>query len=166
MTADVHPSMTSAELIASCADALPGEGGCTATGVGSIAPAVRHTPRQAGLMLWKDVLLENVQSRQPDLTNRQMAVLLVVYTSKHAQTVGSLVAALALPEPTVSRSVIALEALGYLKRCRHPTDARRTLMTSTALGAAFLAHLESTIAKANNHRVAVGPQDTVEAVVS
>ena len=100
-------------------------------------------------MLWKDVLLEYVRSKQPDLTNRQMAVLLVIYASEDPHTVGSLVSTLALPEPAVSRSVIALESAGYLKRCRHPTDARRAILQRTEPGSAFLTRLEATIANSS-----------------
>lgn len=106
-------------------------------------------PRQANLLFWKNVLLAHVHSRQPNLTNRQMAVLMVVYASSDPQTVGSLASRLKLSGPVVGRSINMLEALGYLKRARDLADGRSTLMMRTALGVAFLDVFDAAITRAN-----------------
>ncbi len=104
-------------------------------------------PRRGRLLFWKEVLLAHVCSGQPNLTNRQMTVLMVIYASNGTYTVGGLAAKLTISSPVVSRSLNMLETLGYLKRSRDPTDARSSVIHRTALGAAFLNSFEGVIAK-------------------
>ncbi len=108
-------------------------------------------PRRVRLVFWKEVLLAHVRSGQPNLTNRQMTVLMVLYASGDTYTVGGLAAKLTLSSPVVGRSLNALEALGYLKRSRDPTDARSSLTHRTASGAAFLNSFGAAIANASGH---------------
>lgn len=106
-------------------------------------------PRRVRLLFWKEVLLAHVRSGQPNLTNRQMTVLMVLYASDDTYTVGGLAAKLTLSSPVVSRSLNMLEALGYLKRSRDPADARNSLVHRTASGAAFLTNFGAAIASAS-----------------
>ena len=106
-------------------------------------------PRRSRLLLWQAVLLAYVRSGQPILTNRQMAVLMVIYVSNDSYTVGGLAVKLTLSSPVVSRSLNMLETLGYLRRSRDPVDARSSLIQRTASGAAFLNSFEGAIAEAS-----------------
>ena len=108
-------------------------------------------PRPANLLFWKDVLLAHVRSGQPSLTNRQLAVLMIIYTTADRHTVGGLAWRLDLSSPVVSRSLNMLETLGLLRRSPDPADRRSSLMQRTADGVAFLDHLESAVASSVRH---------------
>lgn len=71
---------------------------------------------------------------ETDITARQMAVLLICYTSKDPQTVRGLAAELNLHKPSVTRSVDRLEEMGLLERRVDLSDRRSVLLTRTFEG--------------------------------
>ena len=103
-------------------------------------------PSQA-LQLWHDVSLSQVRSEMPDLTLRQMVVLLTIYLEQPPHTVRGLATKLQVTKPVISR---ALDALGILKlatRQRDPRDRRNVLIRRTLEGSLYVEKLGDTIRK-------------------
>jgi len=88
---------------------------------------------------WKNTLIDYVRSGEPDLTNRQMALMLLVYLDSGPHTVRGLAKALNVSKPVVTRALNRLGALGYLRRQRDETDKRNIFVARTPEGADFLA---------------------------
>lgn len=93
----------------------------------------------SSLYSWKNTLIDYVRSGEPDLTNRQMALLMLVYLDPGPHTVRGLARALNVSKPVVTRALNRLGALGYLRRQRDDTDKRNIFVAKTAEGADFLA---------------------------
>jgi DNA-binding MarR family transcriptional regulator len=83
-------------------------------------------------------LVSYVRSGQPDLTNRQMALLLSVYLTPGPHTVRGLAQMLGVSKPVVTRALNTLGTLGYLRRERDEADRRNIFVARTDLGANFL----------------------------
>ena len=92
----------------------------------------------APLTRWMNTLIDYVRSGEPDLTNRQMALLMVVYLSPGPHTVRGLARALNVSKPVVTRALNRLGSLGYLRRQRDDTDRRNIFVARTTEGADFL----------------------------
>lgn len=99
-------------------------------------PTTIDTPMP--LTRWMNSLVEYVRSGKPDLTNRQMALLMVVYLSPGPHTVRGLARTLNVSKPVVTRALNRLGALGYLRRQRDDTDKRNIFIAQTSEGADFL----------------------------
>lgn len=93
---------------------------------------------QPELKNWMSALVDYVRSGEPDLTNRQMALLLVVYLKPGPHTVRGLARILNVSKPVVTRALNRLGALGYLRRQRDDTDKRNIFVAPTTEGADFL----------------------------
>jgi len=91
---------------------------------------------------WMSTLVDYVRSGEPDLTNRQMALLMVVYLKPGPHTVRGLAHALNVSKPVVTRALNRLGALGYLRRQRDDSDKRNIFVARTAEGADFLDEFE------------------------
>ncbi len=90
------------------------------------------------LATWMTALVDYVRSGEPDLTNRQMALLLLVYLNPGPHTVRGLARALNVSKPVVTRALNRLGALGYLRRQRDDSDKRNIFVARTSEGAEFL----------------------------
>lgn len=90
------------------------------------------------LTSWMATLVDYVRSGEPDLTNRQMALLLVVYLRPGPHTVRGLARALNVSKPVVTRALNRLGGLGYLRRQRDDSDKRNIFVARTTEGADFL----------------------------
>lgn len=93
---------------------------------------------QSELSSWMKTLVDYVRSGEPDLTNRQMALLLVVYLMPGPHTVRGLARILNVSKPVVTRALNRLGALGYLRRQRDDSDKRNIFVAKTTEGAEFL----------------------------
>jgi len=91
------------------------------------------------LFSWMHTLVDYVRSGEPDLTNRQMALLMLVYLDAGPHTVRGLARALNVSKPVVTRALNRLGALGYLRRQRDDADKRNIFVARTPKGAEFLA---------------------------
>jgi DNA-binding MarR family transcriptional regulator len=87
---------------------------------------------------WMQTLVGYVRSGQPDLTNRQMALLLLVYLTPGPHTVRGLAQSLGVSKPVVTRALNTLGALGYLRRERDQADRRNIFIAHTDMGGQFL----------------------------
>ena len=87
---------------------------------------------------WMHTLIDYVRSGAPDLTNRQMALLMLVYLSPGPHTVRGLARILGVSKPVVTRALNTLGGLGYLRRERDQDDRRNVFVVRTNDGTNFL----------------------------
>jgi len=93
---------------------------------------------ESSLTRWMRALIGYVRSGEPDLTNRQMALLMVVYLTPGPHTVRGLARVLGVSKPVVTRALNTLGGLGYLRRERDQDDRRNIFVVRTSNGAEFL----------------------------
>ena len=93
---------------------------------------------EASLTGWMRALIGYVRSGEPDLTNRQMALLMLVYLTPGPHTVRGLAKQLGVSKPVVTRALNTLGTLGYLRRERDQDDRRNVFVVRTNSGAEFL----------------------------
>ena len=94
---------------------------------------------------WRRALLRYVRSGQPDLTNRQMALLLVVGLEDGLHTVRGLAARLGVSKPVVTRALNSLSGIDLVKRRVDERDRRSVFIDLTAEGEAFLSRFASVV---------------------
>lgn len=90
------------------------------------------------LGLWRTVLVESVRQDGPDLSARQMAIVLQIYLTDPPHTVRGLAKTLNISKPAVTRALDRLSTLGYVKRKRDTEDKRNVLVQRTVKGSVFL----------------------------
>ncbi len=95
---------------------------------------------------WCSALTSYVRSGAPDLTNRQMALFLIVAGTPAPHTVRGLAQQLNVSKPVVTRALNRLGTLGYLRRERDENDRRNIFVVMTDEGATFLEHFGRLIA--------------------
>ena len=117
------------------------------------------------LATWMRTLTGYVRSGSPDLTNRQMALLLVVYLTPGPHTVRGLAQTLNVSKPVVTRALNTLGGLGYLRRERDQDDRRNIFIVRTEEGAEFLEQFQKLFRGqvANGHAHGTGVQDAARA---
>ncbi|MDH3701377.1 MAG: MarR family transcriptional regulator [Alphaproteobacteria bacterium] len=101
-----------------------------------------------GLDLWHRVTLNTVRGDRPDLTARQMAVLLTVYIEHQAHTVRSLANYLEISKPAVTRALDRLCKIDLLRRRIDDSDRRSVLIERTVTGSVFLSEFGKSIQRA------------------
>lgn len=109
--------------------------------------AAISTENAAALTLWREVTLAGVRSDAADLTQRQLAVLLLVAASEAPLTVRGLAESLKVGKPAISRALDALGLLRLLHRRRDTLDKRNVLVTIEPEGSAYLARLAADISR-------------------
>lgn len=90
------------------------------------------------LKLWHGVLRAGLRETHPDLSVRQLALLLEVYLEPAPHTVRGLARSLAISKPAVTRALDVLGRLDLVRRRRDPADKRSVLVQRTVKGAVFL----------------------------
>jgi len=108
---------------------------------------VQLTSKQA-LAIWQRALIPYVRAHSPDLSARQMALLLTIYVEAGPHTVRGLAAKLSISKPAVTRAIDALEKLEYVRRLPDESDKRSVLVSRTVKGAVFLDQFGALIASA------------------
>lgn len=98
---------------------------------------------------WMQTLISYVRSGQPDLTNRQMALMLIVYLTPGPHTVRGLANVLGVSKPVITRALNTLGSLGYLRRVRDEADRRNVFVAKTSTGQDFLESFERNIEQEN-----------------
>ena len=102
---------------------------------------------QQALKSWMDTLIGYVRSGQPDLTNRQMALMMIVYLTPGPHTVRGLAHTLGVSKPVITRALNTLGSLGYLRRVRDEADRRNVFVAKTSTGQEFLEGFERNIGR-------------------
>jgi DNA-binding MarR family transcriptional regulator len=90
------------------------------------------------LDLWRNVLVSSVKQAGPDLSSRQLALLLTVYLTSPPHTVRGLAGTLSISKPAISRALDRLGRLGFVRRKRDDADRRNVLVQRTVKGSVFL----------------------------
>jgi DNA-binding MarR family transcriptional regulator len=97
------------------------------------------------LALWRNALVSSVRSDAPDLSARQMALMLTVYLSDKQHTVRGLAAELNISKPAISRALDRLGELGFIRRKRDDEDRRNVIVQRTMKGSVYLTDFASMI---------------------
>ena len=109
-------------------------------------------PEQA-LRLWHDVNLALVHDNKPDLSSRQISILLTVYLEAPPHTVRGLADKLGVSKPVITRALDAMGKLDLVNRRRDQDDRRNVLVQRTVEGALYLEHLADMVCEhARNQR--------------
>lgn len=99
--------------------------------------AVELSPSQA-LGLWHRVALHQVEDNAPDLTLRQMTILLHIYLVPPPHTVRGLAGVLGVTKPVITRALDSMGAMGLVDRARDDKDRRNVVIKRTVAGALYL----------------------------
>lgn len=99
--------------------------------------AIQLSDLQA-LDLWRRATITSVRRDAPDLTARQMAMLLAVYLMEPPHTVRGLAELLRISKPAVTRAVDRLSDLELVRRKVDDNDRRSVLIQRTVRGSVFL----------------------------
>jgi DNA-binding MarR family transcriptional regulator len=111
------------------------------------------------LLLWRDVTEAMVSAKTPapglieggpaapvrDLTQRQLAIMLIVYLEPPPHTVRALAARLNVSKPVITRALDTMGDAGLIDRHRDPADGRNVLIRRTLGGSLHLESLSSAI---------------------
>jgi len=100
------------------------------------------------LDLWRGAIVESVRRDAPDLSARQMALLLTVYLIPPPHTVRGLAAHLNVSKPAITRALDRLTEYGLIKRKVDDHDRRSVLIQRTVKGSVFLREFGDIIATA------------------
>lgn len=103
------------------------------------------------LSLWHDVHLSLVRDDDPDLSSRQVAILLTVYLEAPPHTVRGLAAKLNVTKPVIIRALNSMGKQDLLTRKRDEKDKRNVLIQRTVKGALYVERLADTICQQANH---------------
>ena len=99
------------------------------------------------LTLWHDVALAMVRDDEPDLSVRQMSILLTIYLEAPPHTVRDLAKKLGVTKPVITRALDTMGKLELVSRRRDEKDRRNVLIQRTVKGALYLERLADTIGK-------------------
>lgn len=101
-----------------------------------LADTLRHT------------IVGMVRAERPDLSDRQLGVLLTCYLTEGPHTVRGLAATLNVSKPAITRALDRLGELDFARRKIDPMDRRSVLVQRTLKGAAFLRELRGLLSAA------------------
>lgn len=93
------------------------------------------------LKLWHDVGLAQVKDDEPDLSVRQLTILLTIYLEPPPHTVRGLAAKLQVSKPVITRALDSMGKIGLVSRRRDQADMRNVLVQRTVAGSLFLERL-------------------------
>jgi DNA-binding MarR family transcriptional regulator len=90
------------------------------------------------LQYWHRVHMEQMRNDTPDLSVRQMSILLSIYLEPPPHTVRGLAARLRVTKPVITRALNAMGKHDLVTRKRDPKDLRNVLIQRTVNGTLFL----------------------------
>ena len=100
------------------------------------------------LEVWRSGTVGAVRRDAPDLSARQLALLLTVYLTPPPHTVRSLAAELKVSKPVISRALDRLGRLGLARRKKDESDRRNVLVQRTVKGSVYLSDFAETVRSA------------------
>lgn len=112
-----------------------------------MATSATATDQQVGLL--RDTIVALVRRDGPDLSARQLGVLLTCYLREGGHTVRGLAAELNVSKPAITRALDRLGELDLARRKVDPLDRRSVLVQRTTKGTAFLRDLRSIMGDAS-----------------
>ena len=89
----------------------------------------------------RDTVVSRVRREGPDLTARQLAVLLICYLEDGPHTVRGLALRLDVAKPAITRALDRLEQFDLAERRQDPRDRRSIVVARTGPGQSFLTAL-------------------------
>lgn len=99
------------------------------------------------LDLWRQVSVAGVRRAAPDLSARQLAILLIVYMTASPHTVRGLARELNVAKLAVTRALDRLSILSLARRKIDETDRRNVLVQRTVKGSVYLTELADIVVK-------------------
>lgn len=96
----------------------------------------------------RDTVVSLVRREGPDLTARQLGVLLICYLEDGPHTVRGLAARLTVAKPAITRALDRLEEFAFARRLQDPRDRRSIVVSRTPEGEAFMEQLRSLLDEA------------------
>lgn len=97
------------------------------------------------LKLWHQVGVALVQDDEQDLTQRQMAILMIVYLETPPHTVRGLASHLGVTKPVITRALDTMGRMNLVTRRRDEEDKRNVIISRTVEGALYLEKLADLI---------------------
>lgn len=114
--------------------------------------ATTSRPIDPNVLYYKHIVLTMVRNEDIffDLTDRQRAVMLVVYTDRppDGHTVRGLASTLQVERPAITRALNRLTDFNLIERQSDPLDGRSIVVTKTTAGISYMKSLRSTVASA------------------
>jgi len=96
----------------------------------------------------RSAIVELVRHEGPDLSARQLGVILTCYLEPDAQTVRGLAARLDVSKPAITRALDRLADFELVRRKIDPEDRRSVLIQRTPAGTAYMRQLRTFLRKA------------------
>jgi DNA-binding MarR family transcriptional regulator len=93
------------------------------------------------LKLLHDFSYAMVRDGEPDLSARQLTVLLTIYLEPPPHTVRGLAAKLGVTKPVITRALDTMGRIGLLSRRRDEADRRNVVVQRTVNGALYVERL-------------------------
>ncbi len=106
----------------------------------------------------RDTVVNLVRQEGPDLTARQLAVMLICYLEEGPQTVRGLAARLQVAKPAITRALDRLEQFDLAHRRQDPRDRRSIVVARTPPGQTFLTSLRGILEEAAKQGVPIRAQ--------
>ena len=100
------------------------------------------------LEMWRRATVTGVRREAPDLSARQMALMLTVYLMPAPHTVRGLAEALNVSKPAITRALDRLSELQMIRRKPDENDRRSVLIQRTVRGSVFLREFGELIVEA------------------
>ena len=113
------------------------------------------------LKLWHDVELDLVRDNRPDLSLRQIVILLTVYLEPPPHTVRGLAKKLDISKPAITRALDTMGRLDLLKRKRDESDKRNVLIQRTVTGSVYLTDLADSVISRAREIGSTAPKSSV-----
>ncbi len=110
------------------------------------APTSVATEQLIGIL--RDTTVSLVRRAGPDLSARQLGVLLTCYLNDGGHTVRGLAASLNVSKPAITRALDRLGEFDLARRKTDPADRRSVLVQRTPKGTALLRELRGMLAEA------------------
>lgn len=99
------------------------------------------------LRLWHKVSLALVLDGKQDLSQRQLAILLVIYMEKPPHTVRGLAARLNVTKPVITRALDTMGRMKLVQRRRDENDRRNVVIGRTLEGSLYLEQLADLVSE-------------------
>ena len=97
------------------------------------------------IAIHKNTIVSLVKSNRPDLSARQMAILLIVGLESGPHTVRGLAEQLGVSKPAITRGIDRLEAEGFALRERDRQDLRSVFVQLTDDGRKVVSEIKRTL---------------------
>jgi DNA-binding MarR family transcriptional regulator len=97
------------------------------------------------LKFWHLVSLSQVKDKEPDLSVRQVSILLCIYLEPPPHTVRDLANKLGVSKPVITRALDTMGKIHLVSRRRDEKDRRNVLVQRTVQGSLYLERMADVI---------------------